>query len=297
MHVTPPPPPASGDDGNGPGHEDDQHAHLPHQRWEELPPVDVRIPDDLSELDDEVAAYQAELRAQRRRERVDRLVPGLRSLRGRRRRPGRRHRPDLLERLDRRDRPRAPGGRPRHTSGAAVALIVIVLAALGAMVPLVLAHPRPLAPQGAVPLASTTAPPGAVGGLLPGVPLSTARTSRPATDLRPALIVLLPVACECPRAIHEIVSQAREGRPIPTYLVAPWTDDPSLERLVRQPDAAAGFAVGYNDPGASLSRLYRADPRQPTLLLVAMDGRLVHPPRIFTVGDRLEGWLGALPGR
>ncbi|WP_250285423.1 hypothetical protein [Frankia sp. CiP1_Cm_nod2] len=294
MHVTPPPPPASGDDGNGPRHEDDQHAHLPYQRWDELPPVDVRIPDDLSELDAEVATYQAELRSRRRRERVDRLVPGLRRLRARR---GRRHRPDLLERLDRRAQREAPAGRSRHTSGAVVALIVIVLAALGAMVPLVLAHPRPLAPRGAVPLASTSVLPGAVGGLLPDVPLSTARTSRPATDLRPALIVLLPVACECPRAIHEIVSQTREGRPIPTYLVAPWTDDPSLERLVRQPDAAAGLAVGYNDPGASLSRLYRADPRQPTLLLVAMDGRLVHPPRTFTVGDRLEGWLGALPGR
>ncbi|WP_131788041.1 hypothetical protein [Protofrankia symbiont of Coriaria ruscifolia] len=296
MHVTPPPPPASGDDGNRPGHGDDPHAYLPHQHWGGLSPLDprlnVRIPDDLSELDDDVAAYRAELRSQRRRERIDRLVPGLRNRRDRL------HRHDRLHRVDRRGEPAGrAGGRPRHTSGAAVALLLIVLAALGAMVPLILAHPRPLAPQGAVPLASTTALPGTVGGLLPEVTLNTARTSRSATDLRPALIVLLPVACECPDAVHEIVGQTREGTPIPTYLVAPWIDDPSLDSLVRQPDAAARLAVGYSDPGSSLARLYRADPRQPTLLLVAADGRLVQSPRTFTVGDRLEGWLGALPGR
>ncbi len=292
MHVTPPPPPASGDDGNGPGHGDDPHAYLPYQHREDLPPLNVEIPDDLSELDADVAAYQAELRSQRRRERIDRLVPGLRNRRDRL------HRRDYLDRLDRRGEPGGrTGGRPRHTPGTAVALLLIVLAGLGAMVPLVLAHPRPVPPQGAVPLASTAAFPGAVGGLLPDVTLSTAHTSRSATDLRPALIVLLPGACECADAVHEIVGQAREGTPIPIYLVAPWIDDPSLDRLVRQSDAAARLAVGYSDPGGSLARLYRADPRQPTLLLVAADGRLVQPPRTFTVGDRLEGWLGALPGR
>ncbi|WP_131749104.1 hypothetical protein [Frankia sp. Cppng1_Ct_nod] len=277
MHLTPPPPASGDDDGNGAGHQDDHRSRPSSRHWDDLPPLDVEVPDDLSELDDEIAAYHAELRSQRRRARLNRLIPGLRD--------------NVAAHTDR------AGNRPRSLPGMILVGFLIIIGTLGAMAPLVLTHPRPVPAQVTVPRASTTARAGTVGAPLPDYQLITGREYRAASDLRPALIVLLPATCDCANAIHDIVGQAREGAPVPTYLVAPRVDDPLLNELTRQPQAGGGFAVGYSDPNGSLARLFLADPEQPTLLLIAADGRLVQPPRVFHVGDRFEGWLGALPVR
>src|SRR6266702_3000495 len=42
-----------------------------------LPPVDIEIPDDARELDRDIHAYHRELRAERRRRRVQRLIAPL----------------------------------------------------------------------------------------------------------------------------------------------------------------------------------------------------------------------------
>ncbi|WP_239331592.1 hypothetical protein [Frankia sp. CiP3] len=280
MHLTPPPPAAGDDEGNGPGR-DDRHPRPRNGHRDDVPgdvpgdvPDDIHIPDDISELADDVAAYHAELQSLRRRELISKILPGLRP---------------------------APADRPAHrsrpTPSVIIAVLLIIISALGAMVPLVLAHPRPPAPARPLPLAATTAQLGAVGSVLPDITLRAAHGSRVASDLRPALIVLLPTACDCAKAVHDIVGQAHEGNPVPTYLLAPEADSPALNELTRAPEAAGGRALGFGDPDGSLARLVGADPQQPTLLLVAADGRLVQPPRVFAPGDRLEGWLGALPLR
>ncbi len=276
VHLTPPPPASGDDDGNRPGR-DDHRAHPRNGHRDDIPPVDIKIPDDISELAEDVALYHAELRSRQRRELLSKIVPGLRRL------------PAGPADL--------PSTRSRPVPGVIIAVLLIIISALGAMVPLIMAHPRPVTSTGPLPLAATTARPGTVGGLLPELPLSAARGSRVTTDLRPALIVLLPGSCDCARSVHDIVGQTHEGIPIPTYLVAPGADNPSLKELTRSPEAAGGLAVGYGDPDGSLARLVGADPQRPTLLLIAADGRLVQPPRGFAPGDRLEGWLSALPVR
>ncbi len=276
VHLTPPPPASGDDDGNGPSH-DDHRSHPRNGPRDDIPPINIKIPDDISELAEDVAIYHAELRSRQRRELLSKIVPGLRRM------------------------PAGPADQPsarsRPVPGVIIAVLLIIISALGAMVPLILTHPRPVTSNGPLPLASTTARPGTVGGLLPDLPLSATRGSRATTDLRPALIVLLPGSCDCARAVHEIVGQANEGIPVPTYLVTPGADNPLLNDLTRSPAAAGGLAVGYGDPDGSLARLVNADPQRPTLLLIAADGRLVQPPRGFAPGDRLEGWLSAVPLR
>jgi len=216
------------------------------------------------------------------------------------RRPGRAHGPGRARGpgsgeppgLDRADWDRARSGQG-HFAGGVLILVIVTLAALAAMIPLVLTQPgHPRSPM-ARPLASTTVAPGRVGGPLPAVALRTGRGTRPLAGLRPALLVLVPPGCACARPVHEIVGQADEETPVPTYLIAPAGDLERARSLAAGPAGADSRAVGYADDASVLSRTYRADPRLPTLLLVSADGLLIQEPLVFHPGQRIEGWLRA----
>ncbi|HMA47325.1 MAG TPA: hypothetical protein VKP11_09010, partial [Frankiaceae bacterium] len=226
----------------------------------DLPPVDVTIPDDLSELADEVEALRRERRAAARRARRRRLV-----------------------RFARR--------RPQRLPGPIVAITLIVVAAFvgvfAALTPRLGPTPAPVRR----PLASPAERPGTIGGLLPDVAVAIGKVVRPVRDLRPALLVLLPQPCRCAASVQSIAGQAHETRPIDTYLVAPRAGDPELEPLVNDPQAGSQRVVGVVDGHGELAWVYRADPALPTLLLVDPGGRLVASPRPFHPDDRLESWL------
>ncbi|MGF7236869.1 MAG: hypothetical protein ACQSGP_18185 [Frankia sp.] len=275
------------------------------------PAPEVVVPDDLSELVEDVKAYRRERKAQRRRERLDRLRP--RAARSRRPgfpedglagidldRPGRSDpgpgHSDTGNGRDGTGRGRAASRRVAGMPGALLVALLVVVGALGALLPLLGARPGLLPQRAPAPLASPAVATGAVGGLLPDVVLTGPSGPVAVRDLRPGVLVLLPFPCRCARAVADLVGQTHETNPLPTYLVAPRLADNELAGLVADPAAGGHRAVGLTDPTGSLAAGFPArpaDPTAPTLLLIGADGRLLRPPRSLHAGDRLETWLSA----
>src|SRR5664279_5085010 len=150
----------------------------PSDRYADLPPVAVDVPDDARELARDLQALQRERRSARRRTWVQRHLPG----------------------------------RRWHRCGIAAPLVVTALlfVALGTTLLAVLASgrparptPRPLASQ--VPVA-----PGTEGGLLPAVPLRFVDGPRDTRAVRPAVFVLLPANCGCQAQVRTAVGAAQE---------------------------------------------------------------------------------------
>jgi hypothetical protein len=226
----------------------------------------VVVPDDLRELDAEVAAYRRELDAARRHDRRQRL----------------------------RDRftPRwARGGLPSPLFTA----VLLVIATTGLL--LSVFAPVTQQPQRQLPvstLAHPAQPPGMVGGLLPDVQL-IADTSQIGTRvIRPAVFILVPSGCQCASLIRQIVGQANEVPPAPYTVLVSQGKDTTAVRLADAKDGGRGLPLGVRDQDGVLARTYHASPTAPTLLLVGADGVLTAPARVFHDGDRLESALDAL---
>src|SRR5664279_3377974 len=158
----------------------------PSDRYADLPPVAVDVPDDARELARDLQALQRERRSARRRTWVQRHLPG----------------------------------RRWHRYGISAPLVVTALlfVALGTTLLAVLASgrparptPRPLASQ--VPVA-----PGTEGGLLPAVPLRFVDGPRDTRAVRPAVFVLLPADCYCQAQVRTAVGAAQEFA-LPAILV------------------------------------------------------------------------------
>jgi hypothetical protein len=188
---------------------------------------DIVIPDDLRELDAEVRALHRERRAQARGAGLRRLF------------------------LTRR-------WRQYGISGPIVIGILLVVAGMASLM-LMFPTRRPVAKP--VPLATGVRESGQEGGLVPDVTIRRADgTVGPLRDHRPAVVVLLPPACDCDRqlraygvaAFRHHLAFVLVGRKLPAELT----------------DRAAVRAA---DPTGRLAQVYRVG-RGPVLLLVRGDG-------------------------
>ncbi|MCW2608607.1 MAG: hypothetical protein JWO60_3300, partial [Frankiales bacterium] len=182
----------------------------------------------------------------------------------------------------------------RSGAGVGAPLVAAVLLSVGlvALLPVVL-RPDLADDPGPRPLASTTASPGAVGGLLPDVGLTSPAGPLRARDTgRPGVVVLVPARCGCDPAVDEAVSQSREyTRNV--RLVAdgrePGAGD-EADRLRRE--VARGLALSATDPGGALAGAYAA--QGVTVLVLGADGVVQDVLRDVRPGQRLEARLSVL---
>jgi len=196
---------------------------------------DVVVPDDLSELDAEVRAWQRERRARLRRERLRRLAS------------------------------------PSSVAGPLMIVALLLVAGLASLV--VLFQPRRPSTQPA-PLATPGVDGIGRGELLPDVPVRLADGStRPVRDYRPAVLVLAPVGCGCDTALREVGSAAdrydvrfllvdRSAPPLPAGLAE--------RAAVRLAEPTGALAATY---GAEVGG--RRRPGGPVVVLVGRDGLVV----------------------
>ena len=145
---------------------DDEPAGLPPE-W-----AGFVAPDDISELDQESRAVRAELHGRVRYGRLSSLF----------------------------------WGRRRYEPSGLVLLVVLVVALFFASLGVFL---QPSAPQSPAsrPLAHPTATPGAAEALLPDLALATGRTdSVRLRNVRPAVLIVLPAACDCTALITDVIA-------------------------------------------------------------------------------------------
>ena len=122
----------------------------------------------------------------------------------------------------------------------------------------------------ATPLATPSYAPGERGGLLPDVLLSSAPegasgTVRSSLALRPALVALLPVSCNCTDVVAALAKQAGDVG-VNLAVVAPGSRDAEVSAL---PGRVAGIKTWYDGTGA-LATAYGA--HGVTVLVVDPDG-------------------------
>lgn len=228
-----------------------------------LPPLPAGflIPEDLSELDEEVRAYRKEWRAAH--------PAGWR-------------------------RVLWPAWLRRQGHNLPLLLLALLSVAVFATLVSVPAPTRPALPA-PVTLAHPSASPGSVGGLLPQVTLHSGRAQVSSRDLRPGLLVLLPphlsTVAGSRDTVSEIAAQAEEFQ-LATFLIAGPRGTGSAEALAgtaRQ----RGVVTALEDRGGVLAKTYGSGP-DPLVLTVAGDGRLVRAPLPFHQGDRIEPLLDAI---
>ena len=214
----------------------------------------VVVPDDLSELQADVEAYQRERRAAARRRHFARVT----------------------------------ATRAWQQLALPVAVVVGSLAVAGAvMAILTLGHPHRVAspPRAAVATAPVGAP-GQLDGLLPDVTLRTSAGAVPARDLRPALIALVPLHCDCTSLLAGLASQAHEV-PVPLVVVAPAGQDAEVDALAGQ--LHSGEVQPAFDLTGELREAYGAV--GVTVLGLRADATVSFIQKDVNASMRLELWL------
>jgi hypothetical protein len=223
-----------------------------------LPPVDIEIPDDARELDQDVQAYHRELRAIRRQQRANRLRRPL-TLRGR---------------------------------GTATERITLPLLACSLMLALIISTLLVMfaADETGMPQRSPTGPAGAghlsAGQPLPATMITVGGRTEPLTDLtasRPVVLALVPRACGCASALRQVAAAARAGH-VSLYLVgSPKTaDGTQLVQLAAQAGQGRGQVVNNSD--SVLPTDY--GPASLTALLVRTGGTVAYIARDLPQGLR-----------
>lgn len=221
-----------------------------------LPPVDVEIPDDASELDRDVQAYRREQR-QRRRERRLRAVV-----------------------------------HPILRYGPVPPLVAVVLVIVAAAATLMTV----LAPQAVEPVhprnsgGQSVAPVGRVGGRMPEGWLRVDGKSKPLRDVSAAVLVTMPRRCRCGPAVARLAWQARQV-PITVYLVSEGAAKMDVADAARR--AGQGVVVA-GDPKDVLARTYH--PKGLSAILVHTDGIVggVRTRLTARSSDRMRGDLRKL---
>ena len=203
-----------------------------------LPPVNIVIPDDARELDRDVLAYRRELRAQRRRQRLKRLIRPLRS----------------------------------SEFGGHAAIIPLIAACLaislvgGALLSVITMSPA-LAPTQGSP--QTSAQPAASPNRLTELPAGDVRLSGrtvPVRSLVTATIALVPANCGCGTELDRLAGQAVDAH-VGLYFAGAGEVISQLPALATR--YGHGAAVATADFDNVLSAAYR--PAGLTVLLVFKD--------------------------
>lgn len=162
----------------------------------------VVVPDDLSEIAADIEAYHRELRLAARRRRIARIT----------------------------------GTRVWQRFALPAAVAVSSLTIAGAVFAiLTLGHPRGTLgpPKAPVATAAGLPGPGEVGGLLPDVTVRTSGGAINIRDVRPALVALVPLQCDCASLLSKLAAQAAEVR-LPLVVVAPANRDAEVDSLPGQ---------------------------------------------------------------
>ena len=219
--------------------------------WDDggLPPANTVIPDDARELDRDVLAYHRELRAQRRRE--------------------------LLTRILRPSRWRGGGGRGDRGGGGGhspILPLIVTCAALamlaGAMLSVVTISPAaaPTVPSraNATATAAASLPVGLT--MLPSGTVRLDGRTEPVRGMTSAVLALVPGGCGCAPALRRLASQAVNAH-VGLYFVGEGPAIPRLPALTAQD--GDGAAVAVSDNGNVLGAVYR--PAGLTVLLVYSD--------------------------
>lgn len=171
--------------------------------WDDgLPEIDVEIPDDISELDRDVHAYQRETRRNRRIELARRFIPGLGRL------------------------------GPYGVLAPIVAAALIVTAVLGSVMSLLGPRPggsgRAGSSRGSTTAGSVT--PGnepGVGTRLPNAAVTVDGVDKRLSGLRSAVVLAMPARCDCAPAVDTVTSSARMVG-VAVYLSGPSSETKAL---------------------------------------------------------------------
>jgi hypothetical protein len=240
---------------NGPGRDDG--------RFDDLPPVNIVIPDDASELDPDLRAYYRERR-----------LAGARALASK----------IFLTRRWRRF----------GLSGPILVAVLLLVGLLASMLAILGPNQIHRAPR-TMPLAQQTSPSvGELGGLLPATELLVGGLQRNSRELRPAVLALIPPSCQCVPLLDDLFRQVKEYG-LPMYLVGSEAMRTEIARTAR--DVGNGTAAPVVDPSDALTTTYAA--RGVTVLLVHADGIVGAVFRELAPGVRLEPELAPLssPGQ
>jgi hypothetical protein len=194
------------DDEDRPG--DAQHAS--DESW-----ADLVVPNDISELAADIAAYRRELRHAR------------------------------WARITRRFR------NGRATGPVFAVAIASALAGLVALMLTVMGPHAVERPVASAPLAKPTIPDGKVGGLLPDATLTgpNGQLDSRAAALRPSVFALVPAGCACKTLLDGLGGAAFSER-LPLAVVVPASSDPTTTAVVSSLDRGVSL---YLDPSAALS--------------------------------------------
>ncbi len=253
----------------------------PQGHHDDLDPQDAArltllVPDDASALEGDRLAWLAEVQA------------------GREAGPsgGRGERHDAIAVRQRLGGPQvfvAPRPRRRLAILAGVtACAVLAMSVLGATLALFSPGARPLV-TATVPLAVSPAEPGSLGALLPAATLTSDTGSVASTDLRPAVVALVPVGCtDCTQRLANVAAQAAEYQ-LPLFLVGGPSQHAQLQTLA---SGLAGRSVQtLLDRNLTLRTTFvpvASGSDSLLLLLVRADGTLYTVVDNPAAGTRLE---------
>lgn len=201
---------------------------------DDLPLVDVVVPDDARELFRDVLAYHRELRALRHRERMSRVLA------------------------------------PFRRRGAVLPLATgLLLFALLAGVTLSMLSTGPFAAGGTSATASVTA---AADARLPAGTITVGGQPVALSALSGVALTLVPAGCDCRGQLIRVITQAAQAR-LPLYLVSPAGQRAQLLTLTQLArDNGQGWAFAAEDQAGVISKAYRAVVL--TVLLVDSKGAL-----------------------
>ena len=138
------------------------------------------------------------------------------------------------------------------------------------------------------PLASPAAPIGTDGGLLPATPLTQGNVQISARDVRPAVVVLMPLHCRCDGLLASFASQAAKKR-TRLAVVAPGAKDAEVSALAGRLDRDR--VIELFDSNAALAKAF--DAQGVTVLAVEPDGIVAWVKRGITTASEhlpLEGF-------
>jgi hypothetical protein len=212
------------------------------------------VPDDLSELSADIEAYHREVRQAARRQRFARIT----------------------------------GTRAWQRLALPAVVVVGSLAVAGSVFAiLTFGHPRPVVGPQAAPIATNVLPkPGQIGGLLPDVVLRTPQGALNVRNLRPALVALVPLRCDCKTLLDTLAGQAAEVA-LPLVVVAPAGQDAEVDALAGQ--IHAGSVVPTFDVHGRLSQVYGGT--GVTVLGLRPDATVSFVNTGVDASLRLEPWL------